>query len=73
MPRIFRYTSGRIDQLRAVGKFTMRLRFSNWNPLTLVELYGFLAIVFNMGIIRLPELENIVGGYDSLLFSSNGS
>jgi len=51
----------------------MRLRFSNWNPLTLVELYGFLAIVFNMGIIRLPELENIVGGYDSLLFSSNGS
>jgi len=35
-----------------------RSRFSNWNPLTLVELYGFLAIVFNMGIIRLPELED---------------
>ena len=56
--QIFRYASGRIDQLRADGKLTRRSRFSNWNPLTLVELYGFLAIVFNMGIIRLPELED---------------
>ena len=27
-------------------------------PLTLPELQGFLAIIFNMGIIRLPELED---------------
>jgi len=43
---------------RADGKLTRRSRFSNWNPLTLVELYRFLAIMLNMGIIRLPELED---------------
>ena len=30
----------------------------SWTPLTLGELEGFLAIIFNMGIIRLPELED---------------
>ena len=55
---ICRYASERIEKLRADGKLTRKSRLFSWSPLTLLELHGFLAIVFNMGIIRLPELED---------------
>lgn len=54
----YRYASDRIDKLKAEGRLTKRLRFTKWSPLTRTELQGFLAIVFNMGIIRLPQLED---------------
>ena len=53
-----RYASEKISKLKAEGKLTKRSRYNSWSPLTLLELQGFLAIIFNMGIIRLPELED---------------
>ena len=41
-----------------LGNLTRHSRFKKWAPITIVDLYGFLAIVLNMGIIRLPELED---------------
>jgi len=53
-----RYASEKISKLEAEGKLTRRSQFNKWSALTLPELHGFLAIIFNMGIIRLPELED---------------
>jgi len=33
-------------------------RFAKWTPLTINNLQGFFAIILNMGIIHVPELEN---------------
>ena len=55
---IFRYAEMRIRELEANGKLTRRSRFAKWCPITLNELYGFLAIILNMGLIVLPELED---------------
>ena len=55
---MYRYASVKISKLEAEGKLTRRSHFKKWSPLTLPELQGFLAIIFNMGIIRLPELKD---------------
>ncbi len=55
---IYRYASEKIEKLRNEGKLKKRSWFNKWSALTLLELHGFLAIVFNMGIIKLPELED---------------
>ena len=31
-------------------------RYKKWTPMTVPEMYGFLAIVINMGIIKVPEI-----------------
>lgn len=69
-----RYASEKIRKLEAAGKITRRSRFKSW---TLVDLHGFLAIILNMGIIRLPEIEDYwrtswVGG-DSILLSGDAA
>ena len=46
-----RYASKKISKLEAEGKLRRRSRFNKWSTLTLPELHGFLAIIFNMGII----------------------
>ena len=46
-----RYASKKISKLEAEGKLRRRSRFNKWSALTLPELHGFLAIIFNMGII----------------------
>lgn len=53
-----RYAAARIAQLEAQGKLTQRSRFQRWTPLTLEELNGFLAIVLNMGVVKVPEIED---------------
>ena len=55
---IFRYAEKHIRELEASGKLTQRSRFAKWCPITVYELYGFLAIILNMGLIVLPELED---------------
>ena len=44
--------------LEEQGRLGPRSRFHKWSPLTRAELWGFLAIVLNMGIIRLPDIES---------------
>ena len=53
-----RYAEERIAQLEAQGKLTRRSRFQRWKPLTREDFNGFLAIILNMGIVRLPEIED---------------
>ncbi len=55
---IYRYASEKIEKLRNERKLKKRSQFNKWSALTLLELHGFLAIVFNMGIIKLPEFED---------------
>ena len=53
-----RYAAERILKLEAEGKLTPRSRFAKWKPVTISDLHGFLAIILNMGLIHLPELED---------------
>ena len=53
-----RYAAQRIHQLEEGGKLTRRSHFRKWYPTTITEMQGFLAIIFNMGLIQLPQLED---------------
>ena len=33
-------------------------RYKNWTPMTVPEMYDFLAVVINMGIIKVPEISS---------------
>ena len=33
-------------------------RFKKWMPVTVLEMYGFLALIINMGIITVPEISS---------------
>lgn len=35
---------------------TLQSRIRKWKPVTLAEMMGFLAVIFNMGLIRKPTL-----------------
>lgn len=35
---------------------TLQSRIRKWKPVTLAEMIGFLAVIFNMGLIRKPTL-----------------
>ena len=48
----------RIRELEANGKLTRCSRLAKWCLITLNELYSFLAIILNMGLIVLPEHED---------------
>lgn len=54
----YSYAQKKIEELRATNKLTSHSRFKKWIPITIIDLYGFLAIVLNMGIIRAPEIED---------------
>ena len=59
--RIFvshRYAEGKISTLEAQGKLRRRSRLAKWTAVTLSELLGFIAIILNMGLIHVPELED---------------
>ena len=51
-----RYAAQKINELEEGGKLTRRSRFRKWYPTSITEIQGFLAIVFNMGLIQLPQL-----------------
>ena len=53
-----RYVAERLTLLEAQGKLTRGSRFRKWRPLTLEEMNGFLAIILNMGVIKVPEIED---------------
>ncbi|CAI8020863.1 PiggyBac transposable element-derived protein 4 [Geodia barretti] len=53
-----RYASEKISKLQAQGNLRQKSRFRKWTPLTIEEFHGFLAIVLNMGIIKVPEIED---------------
>ncbi len=53
-----RYAAQRIHQLEEGGKLTRRSCFRKWYATTITEMQGFLAIIFNMGLIQLPQLED---------------
>ena len=40
------------------GKLGPRSRFHKWKPVTWAELWGFIAVIINMGIIQLPDIES---------------
>ena len=48
----------KIAALEAQGKLTRRSCFQKWKLLTLEELNGFLAIIINMGVIKVPKSED---------------
>ena len=54
----YSYAQLRISTLEREGKLGPRSRFHKWKPLTHVELWGFLALILNMGIIQLPDIES---------------
>ena len=53
-----RYAVEKLTLLEAQGKLTRGSRFRKWRPLTLEELNGFFAIIINMGVIKVPEIED---------------
>ena len=54
----YRYAADRISRLRAQNRLTSHSRFQKWKPVSREEMYGFLALIINMGIIQLPDIES---------------
>ena len=52
-----RYAAERIDQLQSDNCLTSQSRYANWKPVTSEEMEGFFAVIINMGVIQLPEIE----------------
>ena len=53
----YRYTASRIEALRQANQLRPRSRFATWQPISMTDLRGFLAIILNMGLIDVPTLE----------------
>ena len=52
------YAETRISTLESEGNLGPKSRFRKWKPLTRCDLWGFLAVIINMGIIQLPDIES---------------
>ena len=57
---MYRYASKWIKRLECRSKLSQRSRFRNLKPSTNTEMEGFLSIIFNMGLITLPQIEGIL-------------
>ena len=55
---IHSYAQLKISALEREGKLGPHSRFRKWKPVTRCEMWGFLAIILNMGIIQLPDIES---------------
>ena len=53
----FRHAAEGVEQLATANRLTPRSRFVDWKPVTMEEMEGFFAVILNMGLIQLPELE----------------
>ena len=51
------YARSRIDEMSRNGKLKEKSRWRRWKDTTLDKLKKVLAVVVNMGIIQVPELE----------------
>ena len=54
----YRYAAERIEKLESANQLTRKSRYANWKPVTPMEMEGFLAIIVNMGLIQLPDIES---------------
>ena len=54
---LHRYAREHIEKLKAENRLGTRSRFANWIPVTATEMEGFFAIIVNMGIIQIPNIE----------------
>ena len=54
---LHRYAADRIEQLRAQNRLSRRSRYKTWRAVTTTEMEGFLAVIMNMSVIRLPTVE----------------
>ena len=54
----YRYARQRIDSLRATNLLRPHSRFAKWADVTEAEMSGFLAIILNMGLIEMPNIED---------------
>ncbi len=52
------YAAERIVRFRSQNKLKRRSRFHRWYPVTFTEMEGFLAVVLNMGVIEVPDIES---------------
>ena len=55
---LYRYAEEKINTLEAQEKLTRHSRLAKWTAVTLSELLGFIAIILNMGLVHVPELED---------------
>ena len=51
------YAENKISELRHTGKLTRGSRWNNWKPVTETEMGAVMAIIINMGIMSIPNLE----------------
>ena len=52
-----RYAAERIDQLQSDNRLTSQSRYANWKPVSSEEMEGLFAVIINMGVMQLPEIE----------------
>ena len=50
--------NNRIFTLESAGKLGPCSRFHKWKLITYAELGGFLALIINVGIFQLPDIES---------------
>ena len=51
------YAEHKISELRRTGKLTRDSRWHRWKPVTMQEMRAVMAIIINMGIMNIPDLE----------------
>ena len=61
-----RYAASRIAALQEANQLRPKSRFTTWQPVSVKEMWAFLGIILNMGLIELPTLE----GYWSTAWES---
>ena len=54
----YRYASDTIQSLASSNRLRPRSIFHKWQPVTVAEMEGFLAIILNMGLINLPNIQD---------------
>lgn len=54
---VFRFAIERIEKMKEADQLSPKSRFRNWKPVSAEEMEGFMAVIINMGVIQLPEIE----------------
>ena len=54
----YRYAANRVEELRSKGLLRPRSHIAKWEPVTATEMEGFLAIIVNMGLISMPQIQD---------------
>ena len=51
------YAEEKIEKLRQAGQLSRGSRWNKWKPVTVQEMRAVMAIIINMGIMSIPDLE----------------